>query len=158
MKHFAQTTGTCLLLLCLAFPAAAADAPPQRPDGAPVLAHIHIYCNRLEPMIEFWIKAFDAHLILRRKFGNDDGAVLDIGTVPLYIQQSQVNAGKAGIAAYDHIGLRVGDIEAALKKSLAAPEAKLDKDIHAVGVEGKSKAAFVRGPEGILVELVQPPR
>ena len=158
MKRFAQMVGACLLLLCPAFPAAAADAPQARPANAPVLAHIHVYCTQLEPMIEFWVKAFDAQLVMRRKFGNDDGAVISVGAVPLYVQQSGVAAGQSGIVAYDHVGLQVGDIEAALKKALAAPGAKLDRDIHAVGVGGKSKAAFVRGPEGIRIEMVQPPK
>jgi len=146
------------LLICLALPAIAAETPQPRPADAPVLAHIHIYCNQLEPMIEFFVKGFDAQLVMRRKFGNDDGAVVSMGAVPLYIQQSKSAPGKSGIVAYDHIGLDVGDIEAALKKAMEAPGAKLDEDIHAVGVGGKAKAAFVRGPEGIRVEMVQQPK
>jgi hypothetical protein len=110
-------------------------------------------------MIDFFVKGFDAQLTMRRKFGGDEGAVINLGPSPLlYIQQSKMDAGKSGIVAYDHIGLNVGDVEAALKKAVAAPGAKLDKDIHAVGVGGTAKAAFVRGPEGIRVELVQPPK
>jgi len=126
---------------------------------APALAHIHIYCTRLEPMIEFWIKAFDAQLILRRAFGNDEGAVLNVGAIPLYVQQVKVDAGKPGIAAYDHIAMRVGNVEAALKKAAAAPGAKLDRGIQpsVQPCSGVAQTAFVRGPEGIRVELVQPP-
>jgi catechol 2,3-dioxygenase-like lactoylglutathione lyase family enzyme len=156
MKRLALMISVCLLSF-LAIPAFAADAPQPRPADAPVLAHIHIYCNQLDPMIEFFVKGFDAQLIMRRKFGSDDGAVISMGAAPLYIQQSKVDAAKSGIVAYDHIGLNVGDIEAALKKAMSAPGAKLDKDIHAVGVGGTAKAAFVRGPEGIRVEMVQPP-
>jgi catechol 2,3-dioxygenase-like lactoylglutathione lyase family enzyme len=155
MKRFILMI-TCLLI-CLALPAVAADAPQPRPADAPVLAHIHIYCNQLEPMIDFFVKGFDAQLVTRRKFGNDDGAVISMGAAPLYIQQSKVDAAKSGVVAYDHIGLNVGNIEVALKKAVAAPGAKLDRDIHAVGIAGTAKAAFVRGPEGIRVELVQPP-
>ena len=156
MKNFAMMI--TYVLICLALPAAAADTPQPRPADAPVLAHIHIYCNQLEPMIEFFVKGFDAQLVMRRKFGNDDGAVVSMGAAPLYIQQSKVDAAKSGIVSYEHIGLNVGDIEAALKKAVAAPGAKLDRDIQAAGVGGTAKAAFVRGPEGIRVELVQPPK
>ena len=156
MNRFALMM-TCVLL-CLALPALAAETPQARPADAPVLAHIHIYCNQLDPMIEFFVKGFDAQLVMRRKFGSDDGAVVSMGAAPLYIQQSKVDAAKSGIVSYDHIGLNVGDIEAALKKAVAAPGATLDRDIHAVGVGGTAKAAFVRGPEGIRVELVQPPK
>ena len=156
MKYFARMLNASLLSLCFAFPAVAADAPQARPADAPVLAHIHIYCTQLEPMIEFWVQAFDGQLTLRRKFGNDDGAVVNLGASPLlYIQQIKVDGAKSDIAAYDHVGLNVGDIEAALKKALAAPGAKLDRG---VAPSGKALTAFVRGPEGIRVELVQPPK
>jgi catechol 2,3-dioxygenase-like lactoylglutathione lyase family enzyme len=156
MKRFARILKACLLSFCLAFPSAAADAPQARPADAPVLAHIHLYCTQLEPMIDFFAKAFDAQLTLRRKFGNDDGAVMNLGAAPLlYIQQIKVGEAKSDIAAYDHIGLNVGDVEAALKKALVAPGAKLDRG---VGPSGKALTAFVRGPEGIRVELVQPPK
>ena len=157
MKRVARMISVCFLSF-LVLPAFAADAPQPRPADAPVLAHIHIYCNQLEPMIEFFVKGFDAQLTMRRKFGNDEGAVISMGAALLYIQQSKVNAAQSGIVAYDHIGLNVGDIEAALQKAVAAPGATLDRGIHAVGVGGTAKAAFVGGPEGIRVELVQPPK
>ena len=149
---------TCLLLYPV-FPAVAADTPQPRPADAPSLVHIHLYCNQLEPMIKFFTEGFDAQLTLRRKFDEDDGVVLNLGTPPLlYIQQTKVDAAKSGIAAYDHIGFNVGDIEVALKKAMSAPGATLDRGIQAGGLGGKSKTAFVRGPEGIKVELVQPPK
>ena len=155
MRNFTQMLGACLLLLCLAFPAVAADAPQARPADAPTLDHIHIYCARLEPMIEFWTKAFDAQLIQRRKFGNDDGAVLNIGAAPLFIQQTTIEAGKTGAAPYDHVGLRVPDIEAAVKKAVDAPGGKLARGIQPAGA---AQTAFVSGPEGIRIELLQRPK
>ena len=156
MKLFAQLFSGCSLFLCLASLVAAADAPQARPAGAPFLEHVHLYCARLEPMLEFWTKAFDAQVTLRRKFGNEDGAVVNIGGgVALFIQQTNVDAGKADVVAYDHIGLAVVDIEAALKKAVAAPGGKLDRGIQP---SGASLTAFVRGPEGIRVELIQRPK
>ena len=126
----------------------------------PTLAHIHIYCTRLEPMIAFWIEAFGARLTLRRKFGNDDGAVLNIGAIPLYIQQTKVDAGKRAVVAYDHIAMRVGDIDAALQQAVSAPGAQLDRGIQPAiqPSSGVAQTAFVSGPEGIRVELIQPPK
>ena len=145
--------------LCPVLPAVAADAPHPRPADAPVFVHLHLYCNQLEPMIKFFVEGFGAQLTMRRKFDEDDGAVLSLGTTPLlYIQQTKVDAAKSGIAAYDHIGFNVGDIEAALEKAMSAPGAALGRGIQAGGLGGKSKTAFVRGPEGIRVELVQPPK
>ena len=156
MKHFSKTATVCLLCLCLAFPAIAADAPPARPADAPFIEHVHIYCTQLEPMVEFWIKAFDAQLVQRRKFGNDDGAVINIGgAVPLFVQQMKVEANKSGIVGYDHVGLRVVDIEAAIKKAVDAAGGKLARGIQAAGA---AKTAFVSGPEGILIELIERPK
>lgn len=133
--------------------------PKAEAADTPTLAHIHIYCTRLEPMITFWIEAFDAQLTLRRKFGNDDGAVMNIGAIPLYIQQTNVDTGQFAIVSYDHIAMRVGDIEAALKKAVGASGAKLDRGIQPSiqPSSGVAQTAFVRGPEGIRVELIQPP-
>ncbi|MCL2124186.1 MAG: VOC family protein [Desulfovibrionaceae bacterium] len=155
MKRSAKSISACLLCLCLAFPAVAADAPQPRSADAPTLEHIHVYCTQLEPMIAFWTKAFDAQVTLRRKFGNDDGAVINVGPVPLFIQQTNAEAGKSGAVAYDHVGLRVVDIEASLKQALAVPGAKLHRGIQPAGA---AKTAFVTGPEGILIELVQRPK
>jgi len=45
-------------------------------------------------------------LTLRRKFGNGHGALLNISAIPLYIQQTEVNAGKRAVISYDHIAMR----------------------------------------------------
>jgi len=108
-------------------------------------------------MIDFFVKGFDAQVTMRRKFGdNDDGAVLSMGAIPLYVEQTKVAAGKGNIAAYDHIGFYVNDLDSALKKALAAPGVTLDTAVRPAGVDGKGKAVYVRGPEGIRVEIVQP--
>jgi len=157
MKRLVQMFSVCLLLFCLASPVAAADAPKARPAGAPFLEHVHIYCQQLAPMVEFFEKAFDAQVTVRRKFGADDGAILDVGGggVTLFIQQTKVTPGKADVVAYDHIGFTVVDIEASLKKVLAVPGVKLDREIQP---SGTAKTAFVRGPEGIRAELIQRPK
>ena len=155
MKRFTQMLGTCVLSLCLAFPAVAANAPQARPADAPTMEHVHLYCTQLEPMIEFWTKAFDAQVTQRRKFGNDEGAVINVGPIPLFVQQMQLEAHKTQAVAYDHVALRVVDIEATLKQALAAPGAKLARGIQPAGT---AKTAFVSGPEGIMVELVQRPK
>ena len=156
MRRFAQMASACLLCISLTCSAIAADTQQARPVDAPVLEHIHIYCAQLEPMIEFLTKAFDAQVVVRRKFGNDDGAVINMGAVPLFIQQQATfEAGKAGAASYDHIGLRVIDIEASIKKATDAPGGKLVRGIQPAGA---AKTAFVSGPEGLLIELIQRPK
>lgn len=141
------------MTFCLYLPARAGELE-ARPTGAPVLAHIHLYCNKLEPMVEFFVKTFDGQVALRRKFAENDGAVLNLGSPTLlYIQQIAVGESRRDIVAYDHIAFNVTDVEAALKKALAAPGASLGR---AIAPSGTSLTAFVAAPEGLRVELVQP--
>lgn len=152
MTHRARFAAACLLALFLALPAMAGEEQ-ARPADAPVLAHIHLYCNELEPMIDFFVQGFDGALTLRRKFGGSDGAVIDLGSgTLLYIQQIEVGASQRNIAAFDHIAFNVPDVEKALAKAVAAPGASLGREI---APSGTSLTAFVTAPEGLRVELVQ---
>ena len=153
MTHRVHIVAACLLSLFLSLPAFGGDQP-ERPADAPVLAHVHLYCNQLEPMIDFFVQGFDGQLALRRKFGQSDGAVINLGSATLlYIQQIEVGDSQRNIAAYDHIAFNVPDVEKALQKALAAPGASLGREI---APSGTSLTAFVAGPEGLRVELVQP--
>lgn len=152
MKRIFSIAVLCLLTLSIALPAPSGEKA-ERPADAPVLAHIHLYCNELEPMVEFFTKAFDGEVALRRKFGQSDGAVLNLGSSTLlYLQQIEVGPSQRNIAAYDHIAFNVKDVEKALEKALAAPGASLGREI---APSGTSLTAFVMGPEGLRVELVQ---
>ena len=118
--------------------------------------HVHLICKDLEEMITFFTDALQATLIGRKKFGTADGASLDIQGTIINLRVAREDEHIAPSASqtrfgYDHIGLQVEDIDAAyqdLKKRgfsfFMAP-----KDIPDLRI------AFFRGPEDIIIELVQ---
>ena len=120
--------------------------------------HIHLICKDLEGMIRFFTEAIGATLVERKKFGTADGASLDIQgtTVNLRVdREDEVMTGDASQArfGYDHIGLQVDDIDAAYEdlKQRGFTFFMPPKDIPGLRI------AFFRGPEEIIIELVQKP-
>ena len=118
--------------------------------------HIHIICKNLESMIRFFTDVLNAELVARKKFGTADGASLNLQGTTINLRVAREDEDVAGDASrtyygYDHIGLDVDDVDAAYKDltqrgySFFMPP----KDIPNLRI------AFFRGPEDIVIELVQ---
>jgi catechol 2,3-dioxygenase-like lactoylglutathione lyase family enzyme len=121
------------------------------------LHHIHIVCRDLEGMIEFFGRTFQAGLVKRKTFGGAAGAVLDLGGSAVNLRVAQRNEvlrsnDKSQSYGYHHIGVTVADIAAEYERLSAAGHEFLvaPTDI------GELWTAFLKGPEGIVIELVQP--
>jgi catechol 2,3-dioxygenase-like lactoylglutathione lyase family enzyme len=118
--------------------------------------HVHIICKDLEKMIGFFTGNIGAELVKRRKFGAADGATLDLQGATINLRTARADETLEGDASrtafgYNHIGLEVEDIETAFED---------------LGGRGYSffisptdtpdlRIAFFRGPEDIVIELVQ---
>jgi catechol 2,3-dioxygenase-like lactoylglutathione lyase family enzyme len=121
----------------------------------PVCHHLHFYCRNLEDMIAYWSEVFGATVLCRRKFGNADGAELDLGmgallflkTVPEATAQDGIE--RSGV---DHLGFLVDDLDAFLQKFVGRPHITLTREPFVAGVR---RCAFISGPEGISVEVMQ---
>jgi catechol 2,3-dioxygenase-like lactoylglutathione lyase family enzyme len=120
------------------------------------LHHVHLICQDLEGMINFFTDALGAALVGRKKFGTADGASLDLQgtTVNLRVaREDEVMTGDASQArfGYDHLGLQVEDIDAAYRD--------LKKRGFSFFIEPRNipglRIAFFRGAEDITIELVQ---
>lgn len=118
--------------------------------------HVHIICKDLEKMIGFFTEDLKASLVRRKKFGTADGASLDLQGVTINLRVARTDERMEGDASrsvygYNHIGLEVDDIEAA------------HTDLRARGCSffmpptdiPDLRIAFFRGPEDIVIELVQ---
>jgi len=118
--------------------------------------HVHIICKDLEKMIEFFTEGLGADLVRRKKFGTADGASLDLRGTTINLRVARADEKLEGDASrtvygYNHIGLEVEDIEAAFT------------DLSAQGYSffmtptniPEFRIAFFRGPEDIVIELVQ---
>jgi len=118
--------------------------------------HVHIICKDLEKMIGFFTEGLGADLVRRKKFGTADGASLDLQGATINLRVARADEKMEGDASrsvygYNHIGLEVEDIEAAFT------------DLRAQGYSffmtptniPELRIAFFRGPEDIVIELVQ---
>jgi catechol 2,3-dioxygenase-like lactoylglutathione lyase family enzyme len=118
--------------------------------------HVHIICKDLEKMIAFFTGSLGADLVKRKKFGNADGASLDLLGTTINLRIARADEKMEGDASrpvygYNHIGLEVEDIEVAFS------------DLSAQGYSffmpptniPELRIAFFRGPEDIVIELAQ---
>jgi len=118
--------------------------------------HVHIICKDLEKMIGFFTEDTGAVLVKRKKFGTADGATLDLQGTTINLRVARADEKLEGDASrtvfgYNHIGLEVEDIEVAFKDlrergySFFMPPTDIP-DL---------RIALFRGPEDIVIELVQ---
>ncbi|GHV53868.1 hypothetical protein FACS1894206_05440 [Deltaproteobacteria bacterium] len=125
--------------------------------------HLHVFCRHLEPMVSFWMEAFDAQFVERRKMGAADGVVLLLSDgLRLFVRgpgpadTTVVDASKdtsVRFSSYDHVGYSVDNLQEALDSLAKRDDVTVTRPPFP---SGSSLCAFIRGPEGIHVELVQP--
>ena len=118
--------------------------------------HVHIICKDLEKMIGFFTESIGAELVKRKKFGTADGASLDLKGTTINLRVARVDEKLEGDASrtvfgYNHIGLEVEDIEVAYSdlRERGYSFFMSPTDIPDLRI------AFFRGPEDIVIELVQ---
>lgn len=128
-----------------------------------VFQHLHLFCRELEPMVAFWVEAFGAELVERRKMGAAEGAELLLtDTLRLFIR----GAGPADVAGadassdtsvlfsgFDHVGFAVDSMDAALSFLAKRDDVAVERPPF---ISGPNRCAFIRGPEGVRIELVEP--
>ena len=125
--------------------------------------HLHLFCKNLDPMVAFWTEAMGATVVVKRKMGAADGAELSLpGNLPLYIRGaslSDTNAVDASkdtsvrFSSFDHVGFAVDDMVACLEHLGKRADVTITRPPFN---SGSNLCAFIRGPEGVHIELVQP--
>ena len=119
--------------------------------------HVHLVCRDLEQMIDFFVEVIGAKLVKRRKFGNAEGAALDLQGIGINLriaregEETRDNLTQSTYG-YDHIGLQVEDVQAAYDDLTNRGYYFLTPPTKSVGV----LIAFFKGPENITIELMQP--
>ena len=118
--------------------------------------HIHVICGDLAASEAFFAN-LGAALVERRKFGTADGAILDLGGTHIYLRTRREGDALTGDSTnprfgYDHLGVQVDDLDAAHK----ALSAKGYKFFLTPQQQGQMRIAFLKGPDNITVELIQP--
>jgi len=118
--------------------------------------HLHLICSDLEKMIAFFGEALGAKLVERKKFGDADGAVLNLNGTSIFLRTAReadrlLDDASVSTYGYNHVGLEVPDLQAVYRDLtnkghvFSAPPAP----------SGGRSVAFLKGPDGITIELLQ---
>ena len=113
--------------------------------------HVHLNSADIGAAADFYIKNFGAEKIAEVDVVGTKIAVLDLGGPRLLISDKAPSGGPAG-TSLDHIGFGMADLDA------AAVELKgkgVEFTLEPMPIGGGMKIAFVKGPDDIMIELVQ---
>ena len=120
------------------------------------LNHIHIVCEDLQGMIDFFTGNFGITLVEMKKFGGVDGAALNLDgtTINLRVPNETDKLLKnpdGKTYGYHHMGIEVDDIDTKHKK--------LSEKGYVFSVPPKDipgmRIAFFDGPENVTFELLE---
>lgn len=118
--------------------------------------HVHLICSDLEEMILFFTDVLEAEFVKKCKFGKADGASLKVDNIfvnlrlPTGNEEFSVECPPSHFG-YHHIGVEVKDLDAAYRQIV-------DKGFEFTikpGMGAAIRNAFFKGPDGIIVELME---
>jgi catechol 2,3-dioxygenase-like lactoylglutathione lyase family enzyme len=118
--------------------------------------HVHLICSDLDQMIHFLTDVLGAEYLKCCRFGPADGACLQMNGISLNLR---LPAGSEQLSVecppnnygYHHIGVEVKDLDAAYEE-IAGKGYEFTKK---PGMGAAIRNAFFRGPDGIIVELME---
>lgn len=119
--------------------------------------HVHVICEDIERMVAWFASVFGGEVIHREaNFHGAPNAVVRVGEARLFLRG--VRPGEAigknhpeAVMGLDHFSFAVDDVHAQTARMKAAG-AELIREPGPSGMGGRT-TAYIRGPEGIRVEL-----
>ena len=118
------------------------------------LAHLHVICRDMEKMIRFWREALGAEFVEYRTFGDDPGAIMRFGGLEIYFKEiPQAKELQSGQVGYEHVGVYVPHLETSVESLVKGFGCTL-----ASMPANQNRVAFVRGPENLMLELIEAAR
>jgi len=119
--------------------------------------HVHVVCRDIEKALKYFLDVFEGREVFRGqvrgfpliRINVKEVQVILIGTGP---EAGQLTSGK-GDSGLDHFGFKVKDLEKTAE-DLKKRGAKFSVE-PSVSTGTGAKYAFVDGPEGIRIELVE---
>jgi lactoylglutathione lyase len=118
--------------------------------------HIHLRSPDPEATAQYYAKMFDAEIIRTKPADGPPRIDLNLGGQKVFIALAQPDktaaAPQAPYFGLEHIGLTVTDIDG-ITAELKGKDA--DFTMEPTTVRPGVRIAFLRGPEGVLVELIQ---
>ena len=119
--------------------------------------HLHLTSPDPIKTAEFYEKMFGANRVSARAMEGGRHAInLDLNGTAVLVMSQREGATVPGEpqSGLEHFGLRTDDITAAVAE-LRANGVEIVQDVTELGRGGNIKIAFVRGPENVLIELLE---
>ena len=119
--------------------------------------HLHLTSPDPIKTAEFYEKMFGANRVSAREMEGGRHAInLDLNGTAVLVMSQREGATVPGEpqSGLEHFGLRTDDITAAVAE-LRGNGVEIVQDVTELGRGGNLKIAFVRGPENVLIELLE---
>lgn len=121
-------------------------------------AHLHVYCQELEPAIAFLTEGLNGELLTRRPMLGRPGAEIRMDGMTLFLCEMGGDwAGQdcaAKVCGYNHLGFFVDDLEAAMARLLALQGVAQNGEPFIVAA-GNLRCVYITGPSKLSVELME---
>ncbi|MBU0463671.1 MAG: VOC family protein [Proteobacteria bacterium] len=119
--------------------------------------HIHLLCSNLQNSIDFFTGIPGVTLVARKKFRNTDGATLDLNGMIINLRVARENEiintdTSHPTYGYHHICVRVENTDIAYKELMDKGFEFIASPVDA----GENRIAFFKGPDNIIIEVLQP--
>ncbi|MGE3270047.1 MAG: VOC family protein [Chloroflexota bacterium] len=119
--------------------------------------HIHVFCSDLEATERWFTEGVGATVVERRDSRGVPGVVLNLGGANVLLRPAREgeNLASAGARHFgaDHFGLRVDDVDAAVAELRSRG---VFIEVEPWDFSPGSRIAFIKGPDEVRIELVQP--
>jgi catechol 2,3-dioxygenase-like lactoylglutathione lyase family enzyme len=120
--------------------------------------HVHVYCSDFDATERWFREGLGAELVERTEAPGVRTGRLRVGGATLLIRSAREGEKLApGLVdrhfGTDHFGLRVADIDATVAELRGRG---VVIDVEPWDISPKLRIAFVRGPDNVRIELVQP--
>ena len=119
--------------------------------------HIHVFCSDLAATERWFVEGIGAEVVGRRDSRGVPAVVLRLGGAQVLLRPAREgeNLAQAGARHFgaDHFGLQVSDVDATVAE---LKRRGVFVEVEPWDFSPGSRIAFVKGPDEVRIELVQP--
>jgi len=119
--------------------------------------HVHVFCSDLNAMERWFVEGLGAERVARRESRGVPAIELKLGGARLLLRGAwpDENLASPGGRRFgtDHFGLRVADVDAAIAE---LRRRGVTIDVEPWDISPTLRIAFVKGPDNVRIELLQP--
>jgi catechol 2,3-dioxygenase-like lactoylglutathione lyase family enzyme len=120
------------------------------------LDHVHVMCQNVEEGVQYFKRVFDGKEVSREEVRGLPLVRVEVRGVPINLMGTGPGAGQLipgkGSRGLDHFGFKVKDLDKTISDlQKKGAQVSLGPSVTPSGI----KYAFIEGPEGIRIELVE---